>query len=191
MKPSLPFTIELPQTGPTREHLRQAQHHLDLARELLDRAAPEYRAAAAHVVMCYQRALSALTTWNRTRLPEGAGVRELAPPAIHSASILRTPVGRALAVLPTLRTVGGKKRLDVHDREDVEASWYTARNLYRSVAGELPACVRSAPAAPFVVPTESRPAGRRREVGIADPDQQARKPASTERSAPVPLATRS
>lgn len=167
-QPDLSPTSELPQTGPAREHLRQARYHLDVARGLLDRSTPEYRAAAGHIAVCYQRALSAVTTWNRVRLSEEADVRELGRHAVHSASILRTPVGRALAILPRLRTIGSQEVLDVHDREGVVTGWYTARNLYRTAAGELPACVRRghAAAAPAVVSTAPRATGRRSDVGM-------------------------
>jgi hypothetical protein len=76
-------------------------------------------------------------------LPEDADVRALGERAMQFASILRTFVHRALAVLPTLRAIGGKGRPGVHDREGVEAGWYTARNLYHAVVGELPAGVRA------------------------------------------------
>lgn len=188
-QPDLSPTSELPQTGPAREHLRQARYHLDLARGLLDRSTPEHRAAAGHVAMCYQRALSAVTTWNRVHLSEGADVRELGHHAVHFASILRTPVGRALAVLPELRTVGSKEALDVHDREGVETGWYTARNLYRTVVGELPACVRAGHAAPApaAMPTEPRTAGRRSDAGTPTSTRQERGPAPADRIAPAAL----
>lgn len=189
LQPDLSPTSELPQTGPTREHLRQARYHLDLTRELLDHSVPEYRAAAGHIAMCYQRALSAVTTWNRVRLSEGADVRELGHHAAHFASILRTPVGRALAILPRLRTVGSKEMLDVHDQEGVETGWYTARNLYRTVVGELPACVRAGHAAPApaAVPPEPRTAGRRSDAGTATYNRQERVPTPAERASPAAL----
>lgn len=191
MNPQLPQTSELPQTGPAREHLRLARHHLDLASDLLNRPDPEFRAAAVHVTTSYQRALAALTTWNRVRLPEGADVRELGRPAVRFASVLRTPVGRALAAEPVLRAVGTKERLDVHDREVVETGWYTARNLYRAVAGELPACVRAGHAALLPTATaEPRAASRRSESGSTRYTRQEREPASAERAAPAPLAAR-
>ena len=135
--PELPRTPELSQTGPTQEHLRQARYHLDLAHGLLRRSTPEYRAAAAHVATSYQRALSAITTWHSDPVPEGADVRELGRRAINFSNVLRTPLRQALAVLPTLRAVGAKERLGVHDREGVETAWYTARNLYRTVTSSV------------------------------------------------------
>lgn len=185
-------TPELSQTAPAREHLRQARYHLGLARDLLDRPTPEYRAAAAHIATSYQRALSAITTWHGDPGPEGADVRELGRRAINFANVLRTPLRQALAVLPTLRSVGAKERLSVHDREGVETAWYTARNLYRAVAGELPAGVRAGHAAPAEAsaeaPAEPRATSRRSETGSARHDQQGRRPASADRAAPAPLA---
>ncbi|HLT47274.1 MAG TPA: hypothetical protein VK002_08610 [Rubricoccaceae bacterium] len=148
---------DLSQAEATREHLRHARRHLDLARDLLRRQEPDFRAAAAHVEACYLAALRALTTWHRVPLPEDADVRALGERAAQFANVLRTFVRRALAVLPVLRAVGGKERLGVHDREGVEAGWYTARNLLLAVAGELPAGVREAAEVP---PSEgSAPSG--------------------------------
>jgi hypothetical protein len=135
---------DLAQADPTRVHLRQARRHLDLARDLLRRPEPDRRAAAAHVDACYRNALRALTTWHRVPLPEDADVRELGERAAQFSNVLRTFVSRALAVLPVLRAVGDKERLGVHEREGVEAGWYTARNLLDAVAGELPTGVREA-----------------------------------------------
>lgn len=132
---------DLPQSDAVRMHLRQARSHLDLARDLLTRPDPELRAAAVHIERCYYDALAAVTTWHRVSLPTTADVREHARHAVHLASILRTPAHRALVALPTLRTAGVKARLDVHDREQIETGWYTARNLYHTVLGELPAPV--------------------------------------------------
>ena len=188
--PELPRTPELSQTGPTQEHLRQARYHLDLAHGLLRRSTPEYRAAAAHVATSYQRALSAITTWHSDPVPEGADVRELGRRAINFSNVLRTPLRQALAVLPTLRAVGAKERLGVHDREGVETAWYTARNLYRTVVGALPASVRagSTDAVPSGIPAEVRASSRRGEGGSTRSARQKREPSAAERSTPAPLA---
>lgn len=139
----MPSSPELAQNGPTREHLRRAHHHLDLARDLLDRLDPEFRAAAVHIVESFREALAAVNAWHCVRLPAEADVREHASHAVGFASILRTPANRALADLATLRAVGTKERLSVHDREAVETAWYTARNLYRTASGEVPADART------------------------------------------------
>lgn len=189
-QPDLSSTSELPQTGPAREHLRQARYHLDLARGLLASPSPEYQAAAGHIAMCYQRALSAVTTWNGVRLPEGADLRELGHHAVPFASILRTPVDRALAVLPMLRTVGSKEALDVHDREGVATGWYTARNLYLTVVGAVPPCVRTGHTAHdgAAVLAQPRAAGRRSDAGSTTSARQERAPTLPERAAPAALA---
>lgn len=164
---------ELPQAEATREHLQQARYHLDLARELLDRPTPEYRAAAVHVVACYQRALTAITTWNSLRLPEGTDVPELGRRAAHYSAPLQTSVNRVIESLPILRAVGAKAKLGVNDREGIETGWYTARNLYRIVAGELPASVRAGRDALSAPGTERRVAGRRNEAASARPERMA------------------
>ena len=134
----------LSQTAATRAHLQQAHRSLELARDLLRRREPDYRAAAAAVEASFRASLFALTTWHGATLPEEPDVRALGERAVQFASILRTFISRALSLLPTLRAAGGKGRLGVHDREGVAAGWYTARNLYQAVARELPKGVREA-----------------------------------------------
>lgn len=153
----MPQSIVLPQAEPARECVRRARHHLGLACDLLDRPEPEFRGAAAHIEGSYREALAALATWHSVTLPEAADVREVAGYAVHFASILRTPARRALAALPVLRGVVGKGALSVHDREIVESAWYTARNLLRTVEGELPAAVLPAASAARAEPGRPRP----------------------------------
>lgn len=175
------MTNQLPQSAATHEHLQEARYHLDLARELLDRPTPEYRAAAAHIAACYQRALTAVTTWNSLHLPEETDVPELGRHAARYSAPLQTSVNRVIESLPILRAVGAKATLDVHDREGIETGWYTARNLYRTVAGELPAGVRAGREARPAPGPEPRAAGRRDEA--IRPDREERIPASAEHAA--------
>ena len=128
----------LSQTAATREYLGQARRALERAGDLLRRPEPDYRAAAEQVEASYRASLRALIAWHGATLPEAPDVRALGERAVQFASILRTFIRRALALLPTLRAAVGKERLGVHEREGVATAWYTARNLYEAVVRELP-----------------------------------------------------
>lgn len=131
-------------TDATLTRLRRADHHLGLAGDLLSRPLPEYRAAAVHVNATVREALAALVAWNGPGVLPAEDLAALSRRAVAFASILRTPVSRALASRPELRRVGSAATLTVHDREAVETAWFTARNLYHTVRRELPSTIRAA-----------------------------------------------
>lgn len=132
-----------PRAERTRELLHEAENHLSRARTRLTAAPSDYTAALADVLAVFRTSLRAYLAWNGSAaVHEDADLGTLAGRAIHLASILKTPTHRALLLAeraPAIeQAIRRSDRLGVADREDVETGWYTARNLYYTVCGELP-----------------------------------------------------
>lgn len=123
--------------------LHEADDHLRQARTRLVAVPPDYTGALAEELVVFRTSLRAFLAWNGSAdVHEDADLRALAVRAVSLASILETPAHRALLLAeraPTIeQAIPRSDRPSVADREDVETGWYTARNLYRTVCGELP-----------------------------------------------------
>lgn len=117
--------------------LQEARSHLDLARERLDASPPAYAEALDAVLASARASLLAHLAWYGAAPEANAPLAALAERAVRCDSLLKTVVHRAthLAVrAPDIRTAA---RPSVHDREDVETGWHTARNLAETVAARL------------------------------------------------------
>lgn len=154
-----------PRAERTHALLEEAEDHLQQAERHLAAVPPDYAAALADVLAVFRLSLRAYLAWNGSAEVNGeADLRALAVRAGHLANILKTPAHRAVllaehagALEQALRRGG---RPSVADREDVETGWYTARNLYLTVLGEVPAPLRPAarppaPARPELVEVPS------------------------------------
>ena len=130
--------------------LHEANGHLSQARTLLAAMPPNYAAALDDELAVFRTSLRAYLAWNRSVAAyEDADLRSLAVRAVHLASILKTPAHRALLLAeraPAIERASRRDdRLNVADREDVQTGWYTARNLYQTVCGELPWLLQASP----------------------------------------------
>ncbi|MEP0546910.1 MAG: hypothetical protein ABJF88_08260 [Rhodothermales bacterium] len=147
-----------PRAERTRTLLQEAAAHLRQAERYLVATPPDYAAALADMLAIFRTSLRAFLTWTDSSEVDGeADLHALAVRAGHLASILKTPAHRALLLAeraPAIeQSIRRSDRLSVADREDVETGWYTARNLYQTVLGNVPASLRptgrrSAPARP-------------------------------------------
>lgn len=147
---SVNIKIETPRASATRRLLQEANEKLKRARELLMADEVDYASATALLIEVVWLDLRAFLTWHGTALPEDAPLSQWARRAISLASILKTPLGRARKLIPIaerLSSAGGASP-SVQDRQAVRAGFYTVRNLYFTLLGELPQATRPESALP-------------------------------------------
>jgi hypothetical protein len=117
--------------------LHAAQVHLDRARERLDASPPASVEALDAVLASFRASLLAYLAWYGAAPEEDAPLPALAERAVRCDNVLKTAVHRAVQLVGRAPGIGAASRPTVHDREDVETGWYTARNLVRTVAGRI------------------------------------------------------
>ena len=134
-----PPRVTRPVEEPVREALEASAQHLVGAAQHLAGAAPDYREALRHSLQAIRQAYTGFLVWHDLPPRPETTLNELAVPAEHLASMLRTVRRRARSLEPLEATFGGGAARSVKVREDVEAGFYTARNTLAVVLGELPA----------------------------------------------------
>ncbi len=154
-----------PRADRTRTLLQEAEAHLRQAERHLTATPPDYTGALAEELVVFRTSLRAYLAWNGSAdVDEEFDLRTLAARAVHLASILETPTHRALLLAeraPTIeQAIRRSDRLSVADREDVETGWYTARNLYQTVCGELPWLFQASPPSPAAAASPERAPAR-------------------------------
>lgn len=117
--------------------LREARSHLGLARERLDASPPAYGGALDAVLASVRASLLAHLAWYGAAPETEAPLAALAERAVRCDSLLKTVVHRAMPLVRRAPAIRAAARLSVHDREDVETGWHTARNLAETVAGRI------------------------------------------------------
>jgi hypothetical protein len=117
--------------------LREAGAHLNRARALLE-ASPRDHVAVLDATLDSFRAslLAFLLGYGATPDPD-APLYVLAERAVRTDSVLKTVAHRAVLLVERAPAIRQAARPSIHDREDVETGWYTARNLYRTAAGQI------------------------------------------------------
>lgn len=130
-----------PRAERVRARLGESDAYLAEARKSL-RARPSDHLAALTAVLASFRAslLAFLNDYGATPDPEGV-LATLGERAVRSASVLKTPVHRALLLVARAPAIRQAVRLSVYDRADVETGCYTARNLVQTVRTALPAAL--------------------------------------------------
>lgn len=131
------MTDSIPALTTARAYLREARGHQNRARAGLD-ATPRDAGAALDAALDSIRASfrASLTAYGATPDP-GAPLTALAHRAVRSNSTLKTAAHRATLLADRAPAIRQADRPSIHDREDAETGWYTARNLYQVVAGQL------------------------------------------------------
>ena len=137
----MPSSVAAPLTAADR--LREAEAHLAQARARLDAAPPDYGAALENVLGSLRSSFRAAVSGYGGPPAADASLDALAERAVRCDSVLKTVANRALRLADRAPAIQRAARLSVHDREDVTTGWYTARNLYETVAFRL----RAAPPA--------------------------------------------
>lgn len=127
-----------PDDRPTaRALLHEAEAHLERARTALDASPREEGAALEATLDVFRASLLAFLTEHGAAPTPDASLDVLAEWAVRCNSVLKTAVRRALHLAHRAPAIRRAARPSVHDREDVETGWYTARNLYETVAARL------------------------------------------------------
>lgn len=138
---------EVQQISPRVARLQEAQSQraLDAAAAHLIRSAqhlvvptPDYREALRHSIQAIRQAYIAFLVWHSLPPRPQASLAELGGPAEQLASMLRTCRRRALPLEPLEAAFESGTALTAAVREEVETSYYTARNTLAVVLGELP-----------------------------------------------------
>lgn len=130
----------MPTSSPSdaRARLGEAEAHLGRAKDHLEASPPDYARALGEVLDSFRASLvAALTGYGATPDPD-APLGDLAERAVRNDSVLKTVVSRAVVFAERAPAIErSSSNPSVHDREDVETGWYTARNLVRTVLDRL------------------------------------------------------
>ncbi len=142
--PGAPAWETSPRAERARALLGEAQARLDAARAAA--ADARYTAALPDVLAAFRAALRAFLAWDGEEMDDdSADLDRLAGRAVRLSSVLKTPVHRALHLARRAPAIAQAGLLSVHDREDVETGWHTARNLLGAVRTVLPAALTATP----------------------------------------------
>lgn len=117
--------------------LREAGAHLGQARDRLNATPRDHAGALPEVLASIHTSLLAfIDGFGGTPDPD-ASLAALAERAVRCDSVLKTATHRAMRFVERAPAIQRATTLSVHDREDVETGWYSARNLYHAVMGQL------------------------------------------------------
>lgn len=118
--------------------LAEARAHLDRAKVHLDASPSDYAGALERALCSCRASLDAFLLHHGATPRPGAPLDAIAQRAVRSDSVLKTAARRAVQLVKRAPAIEpSSPRLSIHDREDVQTGWYTARNLYQTVAGRL------------------------------------------------------
>lgn len=117
--------------------LHEARSHLGRARDRLSASPPAYADALDAVLASFRASLLAHLAWFGAAPEADALLTALAERSVRCDSVLKTAVRRAMHLVDRAPGIRKATRPSVHDREDVETGWHTARNLLQTVEGRL------------------------------------------------------
>ena len=117
--------------------LREAQTHLNRAKARLDASPRDHAAVLGATLDSFRASLLAFLLWYGAVPDPETPLDTLAERAVRNDSALKTAAHRAMLLAARAPAIRQTARPSVHDREDVETGWYTARNLHRTVVGRL------------------------------------------------------
>lgn len=123
-------------TSSAARQLRDADASLARARDHLDRSPVDYAAALEEVTDSVRASLLAFLAGYGCTADPDAPISTLAARAVRCDSALKTAAHRAVHLAERAPSIRQSARPTVHDREDVETGWYTARNLSRTVRAQ-------------------------------------------------------